>query len=318
MAYDAARDEVVLFSGVATGSVPADTWVWDGERWDQRFPGRSPDGRENARMAYDAARQQIVLFSGDYADADTWLWDGSNWTEATPATSPAPRLAHAMVYDRRRERVVLFGGYNADHVLNDTWEWDGTDWSRITTPATPPGRAYHRLTYDPQRGVVLLTGGTPDNFNSALSDSWIYDGSTWQLDQALIDLPGRFGHVAVYDAIRGEHLVFGGQTSIFGHIGDVQALYRGDDRPDESCVALVDADGDGLASCEDPDCWSRCEPLCPPLTSCGAGPSCGDATCDPVEDCARCPADCGSCADICGDLVCGSSESVASCPGDCS
>jgi cysteine-rich repeat protein len=33
--------------------------------------------------------------------------------------------------------------------------------------------------------------------------------------------------------------------------------------PDETCVPGVDADGDGLAGCDDPDCWQSCHPQCP-------------------------------------------------------
>lgn len=43
---------------------------------------------------------------------------------------------------------------------------------------------------------------------------------------------------------------------------------------------------------------------------------CGDATCNPVEDCANCPTDCGAC-EVCGDSVCSPSETCSSCPGDC-
>jgi len=38
--------------------------------------------------------------------------------------------------------------------------------------------------------------------------------------------------------------------------------------PDETCVPGVDADGDGLAGCDDPDCWWACHPACPYQSSC--------------------------------------------------
>jgi lysophospholipase L1-like esterase len=41
---------------------------------------------------------------------------------------------------------------------------------------------------------------------------------------------------------------------------------------------------------------------------------CGDATCDPDETPASCPADC---PDVCGDSLCTGSESTANCPQDC-
>ena len=44
---------------------------------------------------------------------------------------------------------------------------------------------------------------------------------------------------------------------------------------------------------------------------------CGDGLCDPnVEDCAKCPQDCGACP-VCGDGNCDANENCESCPGDC-
>ena len=56
----------------------------------------------------------------------------------------------------------------------------------------------------------------------------------------------------------------------------------------------ADSDDDDLVGCDDPDCWGRCTPTCPPFTSCVDGPGCGDGACDVVlEDAALCPVDCG-------------------------
>ena len=46
----------------------------------------------------------------------------------------------------------------------------------------------------------------------------------------------------------------------------------------------------------------------------GKGGGCGDGTCDPDEDCAFCPDDCGAC--VCGDTTCSPGE-CATCAGDC-
>src|ERR1035441_987092 len=65
MAYDAARQQVVLFGGQGETSFNqfADTWVWDGTTWAQKFPTIHPSARVLHAMAYDAARQQVVLRS---------------------------------------------------------------------------------------------------------------------------------------------------------------------------------------------------------------------------------------------------------------
>ena len=76
MAYDAARQRVVLFGA----SLRTDTWEWDGSVWTRRTPANSPPWRWGHAMAYDIARGRVVLFGGFqyYASAhfaDTWEWD---------------------------------------------------------------------------------------------------------------------------------------------------------------------------------------------------------------------------------------------------
>jgi hypothetical protein len=73
MAYDVARQRVVLFGGADATTALADTWEWDGAIWIQRNPAASPTPRSLSATAYDAARQRVVLFSGDGL-GDTWLY----------------------------------------------------------------------------------------------------------------------------------------------------------------------------------------------------------------------------------------------------
>jgi len=81
----------------------------------------------------------------------------------------------------------------------------------------------------------------------------------------------------------------------------------------ETCASGVDNDGDGLAGCADPDCWARCTPACAPGT-CTTTVGCGDGTCNAaLENCRNCPADC-SCEPVCGDAIC---DPLEDCPGDC-
>jgi hypothetical protein len=140
MAWDAARQRVVLFGGFGGLARLSDTWEWDGATWTQRTPVASPPGRNWHAMAYDAARQRVVVFGGgnrmSLPSDDTWEWDGATWTQRTPAASPPARDGHALVYDSARQRVVLFGGRNH----SDTWEWDGTTWTqrRLAVSAQRP------------------------------------------------------------------------------------------------------------------------------------------------------------------------------------
>jgi hypothetical protein len=111
--------------------------------------------------------------------------------------------------------------------------------------------------------------------------------------------------------------MIGGRDSSLSTVANVAELsWRGNGN--ETCATSLDADGDGLAGCADPDCWFVCTPLCPPgsLTCDPAWPSCGDTVCAGGENCRNCPGDCGACTERCGDLCCDGAEAT-SCPGDC-
>lgn len=113
VAYDPARDRLVLFGG-RNGNVRfADTWEWDGSTWVERTPAVSPLPREYLSMSYDARLGEVVLFGGYSGTAylgDLWTWDGARW-RAVQSQSPVPeRAGHKMVYDAVLRATVLFGG----------------------------------------------------------------------------------------------------------------------------------------------------------------------------------------------------------------
>src|SRR5215204_1564953 len=63
MAYEDARQRVVLFGGEDVGRVLGDTWEWDGSAWTQ-IADMGPSGRSRFGMTYDVSRQRVVLFGG--------------------------------------------------------------------------------------------------------------------------------------------------------------------------------------------------------------------------------------------------------------
>ncbi len=134
MAYDSARQRVVVFGGHVAGSpnLVNDTWEWNGSSWTEMFPAVSPSARAFHAMAYDAARGEVILFGGNGVgtSGSTWAWDGDNWS-VRATDGPAPRRAHAMAYDAARQQVAMHGGRRTDTsaLLNDTWLWDGTTWT---------------------------------------------------------------------------------------------------------------------------------------------------------------------------------------------
>lgn len=204
MAYDAARDRIVVFGGLDGSQQDLnDTWTWDGVQWMQQNPGNSPPARSYHAMVYDAARKQVVLFGGSSGTnpggfADTWTWDGIRWTRHQPPTNP-PSGMHVMAYDSARQRVVLFG---AGTYGNHTWEWDGQTWKQCPPPyqrfSFPPAMAYDAA----RRRTVLYLGGTNN-------DTWEWDGQVW-IACAPATNPKYFAPAMAYDAARQRVLLFGG------------------------------------------------------------------------------------------------------------
>jgi hypothetical protein len=177
------------------------------------------------------------------------------------------------------------GGYD------DTWEWDGTNWSERQPSLRPPAFSAPGLAYDAARGTVVMYGG-----GGVIQDPgvWEWDGTSWTNPPAMIP-PRRENIGFAYAAASRRLVVFGGWVSPFHSDETWELAYEDTSRTEETCqVAGLDGDGDGLAGCADPDCWGRCDPLCPPFTTCAANrPRCGDAVCNAfLENNMICPADC--------------------------
>jgi hypothetical protein len=228
MAYDATRQQVVLFGGEDCSRTPCrilnDTWTWDGQAWVEQYPQHSPPARQGASLAYDAARRQVVLFGGNAgidALADTWVWDGQQWTEQAPPSSPPARFRAKMAYDGVQQRVVLFGGMELGQPgppqsLHDTWTWDGRSWTQAMD-GTMPLRVnilamMAEMTADEGRGTILLvgtvdctTGISPCGGNG----TWVWDGTTW-VEQQTATTPTAALAGMTYDGTRQTVVLFGG------------------------------------------------------------------------------------------------------------
>jgi hypothetical protein len=221
MVYDAARNEVVLFGGIANNSgVLGDTWVWDGFNWIQKSPPNSPSPRFGHAMAYDAVRQEVVLFGGLLAsgtgNAETWVWNGTTWIQVFPAMNPQSRDLAAMTYDSVRNETVLFGGRALESgsefasMLDDTWMWDGVNWTQKVPAMHPSGRIGHTVIFDASHAEVLLFGGRLGFFPSNLDDTWVWDGVNWTERFPATSPPPTGGHALAYSAIRAQVIMFGG------------------------------------------------------------------------------------------------------------
>ncbi len=126
---DSSDATAVLFGGQATtqGSPPAvlaDTWVWNGSRWAEAHPAKSPPGRVDAAGAYDAVGGAPVLMGGLGSSgtmSDAWLWSGGSWSELSVSGNPPARQSAAAAYDSATSDLVVYGGRDSHgEALDDT------------------------------------------------------------------------------------------------------------------------------------------------------------------------------------------------------
>jgi hypothetical protein len=206
MAYDAARQRVVMFGGQNQNTYLGDTWEWDGNDWVQRFPTNRPPERVSSAMAYDPVRQRVVLFGG-FSPAsyfgDTWEWDGSDWTLRFPSSSPLPRARHQMEWDGSRDRIVLYGGDTNQGQFLETWEWDGDNWTNVSPPVRLPSNRVV-LAFDSVRGKLVAV---PDS----ITETWERAGTTWtRIFGAGASAPARANAAMAFSALGQDAVLFGG------------------------------------------------------------------------------------------------------------
>jgi len=278
--YDSARDRVVVFGGQSNGCGEVaqgpcgDTWEWDGVRWVERHPRRSPPPRWDHAMVYDPTRGRTVLFGGRSQEAplgDTWTWDGVDWRLHDLAPSPGPRPDAAMAWDPETERILLFGGGalafercgDEPHYCGDTWAWDGAAWEQLHPQASPPARGGAAMGWDPAEGRLLLVAGLGYCWSGGRDvgscyDTWAWGGGTWtRVGPESGPDSGLWSARAVVDPVGERLLVF--------VAGPAMWIREGDDWVRGPAPPRLGDGGLGRCSCEDPGAGAEpaCRPECP-------------------------------------------------------
>ncbi|HEY0255076.1 MAG TPA: kelch repeat-containing protein, partial [Kofleriaceae bacterium] len=314
------RHQTIKFGGNT-----ATTASWNGTTWTTLATPTSPSARSDAAMTYDRDRQRTVMFGGadsSTGDAlgDTWEWDGASWHELHPAHVPPPRVYAQLAYDPIAKQSVLAGGGGGLSALQDTWTWDGTDWTEVVADAahTPPGASGAAALWVPRRQSFVSFSGSIITSSASTASTWEWKRGQWNPIEIAGIPPTPRGNAVTLLARDGSLLTWSGVRLLGGDLSAFELGWENASTP-EACVAPMDLDGDGLAGCDDPDCYYVCNPTCLPGTTCDATqPHCGDGTCSDLENCRMCPGDCGACPAMCGDTFCDPGETAASCPGDCS
>lgn len=237
--YDRARQRMVLFGGY-DGTVLDDAFTLSlgaSPAWAPLVTsGGPPPARAIPGVIYEAPQDRMVMFGGyDGASLnDVWALDLATaaWTQLSPTGGPpSPRQFPAVAYDPPRDRMVVFGG-NGDEgtVLDPLWSL-----SLGSTPAwtdlggrRPPNRWDAATAFDPTRQIMWIQGGQGWVESGPLvhTDLWsLPTGSTTGWSQPLTTGTQlkRYGHSAVYDALRDRLVFFGGNDST-SNLNDTWAL----------------------------------------------------------------------------------------------
>lgn len=203
MAWDPARERVVVFGGSPAAAPERRNIVW--ERGAAAWEGVRFTGGQSTTVTHDGASMAWdgldgVMLSGPHVAgiggraAAFFFWDGKGWLQGPDAASVPHAEGEvsipvadygAMAFDVGRRRMVYFGGYYGGF-SDRTFQRERTGW-RVLAAMGPSGRFGHCMAYDTRRGVLVLFGGATD-LTSGVS------GETWELVSA--DLPSFDTHPA--------------------------------------------------------------------------------------------------------------------------
>ncbi len=181
LAYDSARDRVLLYGGLITDGGPAGAGLsdelWEYEpgaaTWINRTPAARPAAWPPAVYGpgvYAAGRGSFLVVAGTHL----WEWREATqtWTNLRPGGAvpwPSSRVQHAVTWDGARERVLLFGGNaGGDELWEYTFDGGWADLTPSPRPADwPSERAAATLVFDTRRARAVLVGGL-----NASGDVW--------------------------------------------------------------------------------------------------------------------------------------------------
>lgn len=286
------RSLVVLHD--ARPSDPAagiESWRLTDGGWERIATPHAPSGRDATLAIYSSGRAATVLYGGATADgriADTWAFDGEDWSlTAQSRDDTADSTARAATYDATHDRVVMMVG--------DAW-WSLPDGGGAWQPVDVPNLDGYvaAIAWDARNATLVATGQLgiggsplfelrpggwtaldliPGDLNPIYPTTVMSDprsggvlafnlgtGATWQrLGAEWTRLPAAPVQQAIeawtaYDPAAGRVLYVANALS--GMLAAV--MTRTSPTPLESCRPGEDIDGDGLAGCDDPDCYWAC------------------------------------------------------------
>lgn len=184
VAYDTARNQVVVFGGSAGASA---TWIWSSDRtWRQAMPRVSPKGRFSAAAAYDPQLHVVLLFGGELSPGaidvnDTWGWNGTTWRELNAGTTGPPGGGSAsMAWDPGRSEMVLVTVVPSNVAFaSETWIWSTDHWIlSAVNPLFPAPDT--EISWDPVSVALLAVTAYRSDMGGQITGTWSWDGIAWR------------------------------------------------------------------------------------------------------------------------------------------
>ena len=207
----------------------------DGEWIQQPYPSRMAGA-----MVLDPVGARLLMiggFSGELGFlSDVWELDLSHSPSAwrrvdVVGASPAGRHGHSAIFDPVGRRVVMHGGMTRAGISSETWSLSfsgAPTWTRISATGTlPPPLHGHSAVYDSRlQRMVVVGGAKSEGFSNrvyALSFGTKLSWSTVNTYPPTTMANGFSGHVAVFDPVGNQVVMFGGETrDAYGQIVDLQ------------------------------------------------------------------------------------------------
>ncbi|HUY85916.1 MAG TPA: fibronectin type III domain-containing protein, partial [Acidimicrobiales bacterium] len=184
---------VVLFGGQDSSAQDlSDTWIFNGEDWQQVHPKYSPGARvqgalaslgfarpgsDHANASFDqgAAVHGVTLFGGHDTSgkifSDTWEFSDQNWKQLSLPTSPGALSDSSASLTASLADSILVGGTHAGgHQMGDTWSFANGAWKIAAQGASSPS-APEAITAQPGDHQATVSWNPPvqDRGNPVIS-----------------------------------------------------------------------------------------------------------------------------------------------------